>query len=253
MDVVLTLFYYQDFDKQGCPLDCAAGDCQTDETGHVDTPLGNFAVADGLAGAHGGSEKLEGRLPHGSYRVVFTTTGLGSLNVGLRVRTSSLPTDTPLPTFTPTATVPSETPIPTYTPTATETTETLTATPTTSITVTPPKPSPTPTITGTVLPTVLPPEPTDTPENPGPSLTPTSIPPSHPTRTPPPTLEPPTPPANTTPGPLLIPVTGADLSGGGSGTAFYSRLLLRMGIGLLGLGLVFQGIAARFSRSRKPE
>lgn len=251
MGVVLTLFYYQDYDKQGCPLDCAGGDCQVDETGRFDTPLGNFTVADGLLGAHGGSEKLEGSLPQGSYRVVFTTTGLGSINVGLRVRTSSLPTDTPPPTFTPTATVPTETPLPTDTPTATEPAETLTATPTTSVTPAPPKDTPTPTITGTILPTVLPPDPTDTPEEPGPSPTLTSIPPSNPTRTPPPTLEPPTPPANTTPGPVLIPVTGVDLSGGGSGGALYGRLLLHTGIGLLGLGLVFQGIAARFSRSRK--
>jgi len=239
MDVVLTLFYYQDYDKQGCPLDCAGGDCQADETGRFETPLGNFAVADGLLGAHGGSEKLEGRLPQGSYRVVFTTTGLGSINVGLRVRTSSLPTDTPPPTLTPTATVPTETQIPTETPTATEPAETLTATPTASTTSAPPKSSPTPTITGTVLPTIYPPEPTDTPVEP--------------TRTPPPTLEPPTPPADTTPGPVLIPVTGADLSGRGSGAAFYTRFVLHAGIGLLGLGLVFQGIAARISRSKKLE
>jgi hypothetical protein len=31
MGVSLVLFYYQDFDKSGCPFDCSAGKCQTDE------------------------------------------------------------------------------------------------------------------------------------------------------------------------------------------------------------------------------
>jgi hypothetical protein len=237
MDVVLVIFYYQDYDKRGCPFDCSIGECQTDETGWAETPLGNITVTDGKEGASSGSQKLEGRLTQGTYQVVFTSTaGPGhSINVGLRVTASSLPTNTPVP--------PTETPIPTFTATATEpepgetSTATPMATPTDSITSAPPQPTATP--TGTGEPTVLPPVPTGT-----------TIPPDSATSTPLPTLAPPTPPANKTPAPELIPVTGIDLTSGGAGAVFYTRLLLQSGIGLLGLGLVFYGIATGLSRSK---
>jgi hypothetical protein len=248
MDVALKFIYYQDYDKRGCPFDCSTGECQADETGHADTPLGDFDVSDGQLGAAGGSEKLEGRLAQGSYQVVFNTTGTGSINIGLRVTTSSLPTEVPPE--------PTDTPLPTLTPTVTTTAtatppvdEPPTATPTDEITQAPPKPSATPTATGTSV-TVLPPVPTETPNEPG--NTPTSVPPNNPTGTPVPTLAPPSPPANSTPPSVLIPVTGADLTVGGASSTnvdFYKRLLLQSGIGLLGLGLVAYGLAARYRRS----
>jgi hypothetical protein len=227
MDVKLTVFYYQDYDKRGCPFDCATGECQMNETGRFETPLGNIEVPDGVEGAQGGSHKFEGRLTQGSYQVVFIATGM-SINVGVRVLTASLPTGTPLPTFTPTAVEPTQTP---------------TATPVDSIT-----PSVSPTTTGTVLPTVNPPDPTNTPPGPEFTPTPTSI---SPTNTPLPTLEPPPPPANATPGGVLIPVTGDDLTGGGPGAPLYIRLFLFTGVGFLGLGLVFNGAAARYTRPKK--
>jgi hypothetical protein len=255
MDVVLTIFYFQDHDSRGCPFDCSAGDCQTDETGLVETPLGSKEISDGQLGASSGSEKLEGRLSQGSYSVVVSVTGQGSINVGLKVKTASVPIDTAEPE-------PTDTQIPTFTPTATEITSTptpitedvMTPTPTEEITAAPPKPNitATPTATGTGEPTVLPPVPSGTPGEPGATPTATSNPPKNekPTNTPPPTFAPPTPPANVTQAPALIPVTGADLSVQGNNSNFYKQLMLRAGIGLLGLGLVFHGIAAGLSRKK---
>jgi cell division septation protein DedD len=237
MDVELKFIYYQDYDKRGCPFDCEAGECQLAETGHAESPLGSFDISDGQLGATGGSEKLSGQLTQGSYQVVFNTTGTGSINIGLRITTSSLPTDVPPePTDTP-----QPTPTPTLTTTATATPpvdEPPTATPTDVITPAPPGPTATPTATGTTA-TVLPPVPTETP---GEDLTDTPV----------PTLAPPSPPANTTPSPVLIPITGADLSAGAAKAShmdFLTRLLLRSGMGLLGLGLVAYGLTARYRRS----
>jgi hypothetical protein len=120
MTVSLILFYYQDYDKAGCPFDCSQGDCQTDEAGFAETPLGGINVLDGKEGANRGVKKLEGLLEKGTYRVTFTATGNpGSINVGLVVRQTSLPTATPLPTNTPTSTP--IIPTATNTPTATAT------------------------------------------------------------------------------------------------------------------------------------
>lgn len=118
MRVSLVFFYYQDYSKEGCPYDCSTGDCQTDETGNGESPLGGFKVSDGKEGANRGVKKMDGILAKGDYKVSFTANGdPGSLNVGLVVRQESVPTATPLPTNTPTPTeVP---PTATNTPTAT--------------------------------------------------------------------------------------------------------------------------------------
>jgi hypothetical protein len=121
MMVSLIFFYYQDYSKAGCPYDCNNGDCQTDETGNGESPLGDFSVTDGKEGGNRGVKKLEGLLVKGNYLVTFTANGdPGSLNVGLVVRQESVPTATPLPTDTPapTAIIPTatNTPLPTTPP-----------------------------------------------------------------------------------------------------------------------------------------
>ncbi len=122
MRVSLVFFYYQDYSKEGCPFDCSKGDCQTDETGKGESPLGGFKVSDGKEGANRGVKKLEGVLAKGNYQVSFTANGdPGSMNVGLVVRQESVPTATPSPTDPPPPTdIP---PTATNTPTATATTQ----------------------------------------------------------------------------------------------------------------------------------
>jgi len=211
MNVSLVFFYYQDYDKSGCPSDCSVGDCQTDETGKGVTPLGNINVLDGKDGGNRGVKKIEGRLTQGSYQVTFTANGNpGSINVGLNVKTNALPTAIPQPT---------DTPIPTTT-TPTE----------------PPPPTDTPTPTAT-LPLPENPTPTGTQDRP----TATEV-----KRTPPATLPPPTPlPGSSTPM-VLIPVTGARIAGQGSGINGW--LIIPLGIGIFGLGIAFYGIAARLKQ-----
>jgi hypothetical protein len=204
MNVRLVFFYYQDYDRSGCPYECSTGDCQTDEVGKGSSPLGNIVVIDGKEGANRGVKQLEGSLPRGTYKVVFTANGdPGSLNIGLQVHQESLPTETPAPTNTPIPTAI----IPTATPTPTE------------------------------------PEPTSSPTKPGlPEKSPT---PTDPKRTPPATLPPPTPfPGSATPM-ILIPETGAGLSTHNEGIGFNGWLLVPLGIGFIGIGLVFYGIATR--------
>ena len=105
MMVSLVFFYYQDYDKAGCPYDCHNGDCQTDETGNGTSPLGDFSVTDGKEGGNRGVKKMEGLLVKGNYQVTFTANGdPGSINVGLVVNLESVPTATPSPTDTPTPT-----------------------------------------------------------------------------------------------------------------------------------------------------
>lgn len=211
MNVRLVFFYYQDFDKSGCPYDCSTGECQTDETGKGSSPLGNFVVLDGKEGANRGVKQLEGSLTQGTYKVVFTAKGdPGSLNVGLQVHQESPPAETPAPTNTPipTAIIPTATP----TPTATE------------------------------------PEPTSSPTKPSlPGKSPT---PTEPKSKPPATLAPPTPfPGSATPM-ILIPETGAGLSTHSEGTGFNGWLLVPLGIGFIGIGMVYYGIASRLKRER---
>jgi hypothetical protein len=130
MRVSLVFFYYQDYSIEGCPYDCSTGDCQTDETGNGESPLGAFKVSDGKEGANRGVKKMDGILPEGDYNITFTANGHpGSLNVGLVISQESIPTATPLPTDTPSPTV--------KVPTAT-------STPTATITSSPPDEDPTP-------------------------------------------------------------------------------------------------------------
>ena len=220
MEVKLVFFYYQDYDKSGCPYDCSTGECQTDETGKGETPLGNINVLDGNEGGNRGVKKVEGKLTQGTYQVVFKANGNpGSLNVGLNVKTNALPTATPQPTDTPipTATTPTEPPPPT------ETEPSPTDVPTTTATTPAPLESPTPSATKE-----------------GPAPTETEV-----KRTPPATLPPPTPlPGSSTPL-VLIPVTGARTAGQNQGNGW---LLIPLGIGVFGLGIAFYGIATRLKQ-----
>lgn len=247
MDVTVEVFYYQDYDRQGCPFDCATGKCQVNETGEVETPFGSFTIEDGKKGADGGVERQRGILAAGEYSVKFrSTAGHESINVGVNVKKRSLPTETPVPTEVPPATetpmptdVPTDTPTPTDLPTDTPTpTDLPTDTPTPtgtviSVTVSP-EPSETPTPTATGTPAVFPPEP---------SPTPTEV-----ERTPPPTLAPPTPPPGVLRTPAIIPVTGLDLVYAEPGSFLSQNQLLNLGIGFLGLGLVFHGISRKFDK-----
>lgn len=256
MDVTLEIFYYQDYSRDGCPYDCTSGECQLDETGTADSPLGGIQVEDGQLAARAGSESLSGRLSQGVYQVVFRVTGRGSINVGFRARTASLPTeppptDTPEPSPTPippTATPPATYFPPTQTPTGTYTPPTATPT-STSL---PPTPTLTPTYTAT--PTDTPPGPTVLPPNPTPTPT-ADTPPGNGDPTPPPTLPPPAPPVETTQPPVLIPVTGADLSQPmakdptHSDASMLPGLLINIGVALLGFGLVMIGVARYFNRT----
>lgn len=162
MLVSLTFFYYQDYSIPGCPYDCSQGDCQTDETGNGTTPLGDFTVVDGKLGANRGSKRFEGRLPQGTYQVSFTANGNpGSLNVGLNVRQSTVPTATLFPTNTPLPTTPP--PTATLPPTVTPTEPARTQPPAKN-----PTPSPTPR-PGRTPPATLPP-PTPFPGSPAPQV-----------------------------------------------------------------------------------
>lgn len=229
VDVTLGFFYYQDYDKSGCPFDCSTGECQTDEGGKGSSPLGEFFVLDGKEGANRGVKKLRGRLAKGTYQVSFTATGFpGSINVGLNVRTDPVPTPTPKPTKTPTPTKVPETPTATHTPTATGTQpiETPTFTPSGTITGTIPPPSDTPT-------------PTKTAKYPTPTATRVR-------KTPPSTLPPPTPFPGTPTPQILIPVTGIGI---GQVTEIGGWILIPFGLGILGLGIALYGIAVRLKQN----
>jgi hypothetical protein len=224
MEVSLVFFYYQDYDRSGCPFDCSTGDCQTDETGKGVTPLGNINVLDGKEGGNRGVKKIEGHLTQGTYQVVFTANGdPGSINVGLNVKTNALPTATPpQPTDTPIPT----TITPTEPPPPTETEPPPTDIPTTTVTTPPPLESPTPSATQD-----------------GPTPTGTDV-----KRTPPATLPPPTPlPGSSTPM-VLIPVTGARTAGQSQGSGINGWLVIPLGIGVFGLGIAFYGIATRLKQ-----
>jgi hypothetical protein len=252
MMVNLEFFYYQDYDVDGCPFDCSTGSCQEFETGDIESPLGSFSIADGKEGADGGVERQKGVLSKGSYTARFKFTGFkGSINVGFRAKTSSLPTETPTQvppsTETPTPTQElTDTPTPTAeltdTPTPTGTTSAVTTTATQPVTTVVP-PGSTPTATGT-LPTASPTA-TETPITtvlpPAQTGTPTEVEP-----TPPATLSPPTPPPGAQRTPAIIPVTGQDPAYLPGQSTLTNSQLLNLGIGLLGLGLVLHGISKKF-------
>ena len=244
-NVTLEFFWYQDYQKDGCPKDCTTDrSCQSDEIAHVTTPLGDFDIEDGYIGPAGDKNILKGVLPPGAYTVTANATGLGSVNIGLDVTMSVIPTVAPADTSTPTPTeipptaTPSEIPVnPTTSPSPTATATPVikppllpSTTPTATATQgTPVGPSASPTPTGTSV--VNPPqEPSPTPieENPTETVAPTTV----------ATLPPPS--GGTHPA-VLIPVTGADLTErpvqGNN-----QKLFLNLGISLLGLGLIFHGL-----------
>ena len=255
MDVELEWFWYQDYDDYGCPFDCTTGKCQSVEIGEGESPFGTFIVEDGKLGADGGKERQSGRLTQGTYTASFHVTGHGSINIGLKVHRSSVPTNTPVPTDTntpmPTATpADTSTPAPSETPAATETPNETPLTPSPTFTQTTPGTPQPPVPTSTGTPVIEPPEPSATPSVTPPTETSVPIPtatqvsteePPEPTKVS--TLPPPEPPSGATSVPKLIPVTGAGLRHGGlSLPEIYQRILLNIGIGLLGLGLLFHGL-----------
>jgi hypothetical protein len=251
MDVELEFFYYQDYNPEGCPFDCSAGDCQTDEIGECTSPFGDFEVADGTEGINSGTVLQSGRLTQGSYSASFSVTGKGSINIGLRIHKKSVP-PTPVPdTATPT---PMKTATPTQTelpPVSTETpTPTATATPTDNVlppvgfTATPTSTPETPTgITPTATPTELVNPPLA--NNPTPTATPTDeVRPPRPrkTSTPPPTLPPPSAATPSGQSPVLVPVTGGDLAALDAQNSLVQGLFLKLGAALIGLALIFHGV-----------
>ena len=262
MFVVLEFFYYQDYDRSGCPFDCSTGTCQTDEIGQGESPLGGFTISDGQLGAHHGKVNLKGSLVQGSYQAHFWVTGKGSINIGLRVHRSILPTDSPTPTLT--EIPPSETSTPTFTATSTATstptgtrspsqTPTLTAsfTPTASLTLTPTETDvpPTPTRSRPSQTPTRPPIRTEPPRTPTstsssvPELTTTSTSTPITLQTPAGTLPPPTPPSSFVQPPIIVPVTGGELASDQANSARFIPIFLNLGIGLLGIGLVASGLA----------
>jgi hypothetical protein len=144
-------------------------------------------------------------------------------------------TATLIPTPTETATIVVTDPVVTLTPTDTPTptnTATFTATPEVTdpvVTLTP---------TDTPIPTATDPAATQTPTNPPPTNTP-SQPETATSPTPPPTLPPPA----DTPELVLIPDTGVDLSFADFDNRFL--VVFFLGLGFLGVGLVFHGISKR--------
>jgi len=208
MLVSLSFFYYQDHSKAGCPYDCSTGDCQSDETGKGVTPLGNFNVLDGQEGANRGSKKFEGRLAQGTYQVTFTANGDPG---SLNVGLNVRQNS-----------VPTATPFPTNTPVPTDV---------------PP--------TATNPPTATPVTPTATESVPSLVESPTPTPTSKPKRNPPATLPPPTPFPGSPAPQALIPLTGSVESLTSSANMW---VLIPFGVGLLGLGIAFYGIATRFKK-----
>lgn len=268
MYVTLEFFYYQDYDRSGCPFDCSKGVCQTDEIGKGESPLGEFSISDGQLGAHSGKVKLTGTLLQGSYQARFWVTGKGSINIGLRVHRSIIPTDTPVPTDTNTPTPTEPSPTPTLTETPPTVTYTPTFTSTSTATSTPTRTPRTPTPTASFTPTHTPTVSTATPTHPRPSKTstqppirtqpprtPTSTVPSVPEltstatatlitlQTPAGTLPPPTPPSGFVQPPIIVPVTGGELASDQASSARFIPVFLNLGIGLLGIGLVASGLA----------
>jgi hypothetical protein len=245
MDVELEFFYYQDYNPEGCPFDCSAGDCQTDETGEGTSPFGDFVVDDGKEGINSGTVRQSGLLTQGSYNASFSVTGKGSINIGLRIHKKSVPppadTATPIPTETATPTQTEQPPVSTETPTPTPTDNVL---PPVGFTATPTSTPETPTgITPTATPTELVNPPIA--NNPTPTATPTDeVQPPRPkkTSTPPPTLPPPSAATPSGQSPVLVPVTGGDLAALDAQNDLVQGLFLKLSAALLGVGLIFHGI-----------
>lgn len=243
MNVTLKWFWYQDYERDGCPKDCLTDrNCQLDEIAHVSSPLGDFDIEDGVIGPADGSYTLNGPLSQGAYSVTAIATGRGSINIRMVVTKNLVPTVVPTDTSTPTPTEAPPTPTPTeipVNPTASPSpSPTATETP---VVQTPVNPSATPTATSTQV----------LPVGPSPSPTPTEE--ERPRETPSPTtiatLPPPaTNPSGTQPA-ILIPVTGADLTEGSASLNIYQKLFLNFGISLLGLGLIFHALGNHFRKN----
>lgn len=166
----------------------------------------------------------------------------------------------PPPTFT--NTPPPQAPAPTSTntsppPTATSTNTSLPPTATLTNTL----PPPTATATNTALPPTAtltntsPPELAEGPY-PGPGTATSTLSPGElatlialGTRSAPGTVSPP----GVTETPALIPQTGIDFSGGGIQLLYYQRIFYGLGIGLLGLGLVFRSIANKLNEDEEQD
>jgi hypothetical protein len=183
---------------------------------------------------------------------------------------TATPTEVPpseTPTQTDTLTPPTETLTPTVTPTETTIPPTSTATPTgqpPTDTATPTSTDPPPSQTPTPTPTNIPEQPSVTPtatrtgKPPVKSPTPTSVVPATPTeihiviRPPAGTLPPPTPPSDFVYPPIIVPVTGAEMTSA-TASARFIPIFLNLGIGLLGIGLVTSGLARRLRREDDPQ
>ena len=162
---------------------------------------------------------------------------------------TATPTNTATNTATPTETAtivvtdPVDTPTPTNTQTPTNT-ATFTATPTNTATLTATlvvtDPVVTLTPTETSIPTATDPAATNTPTDPPPTNTPTQ-PVTATSPTPPPTLPPPA----DTPELVLIPDTGVDLSFANFDFNNDYLMVLLLGLGFVGIGLIFHGISNR--------
>jgi hypothetical protein len=251
MDVDLEFFYYQDRERDGCPFDCSAGDCQLDEIGEGTSPFGEFTVEDGIEGANSGSIRQSGRLPQGSYTASFSVTGKGSINIGLRIKMESVPlppADTATPTPTQETATPTQVVLPPV-PTATNTLPPVEATPTENVT----SPAPTQTPTSTpetptgITPTATPTNSVLPPVDSGPTPTATPIDEVRPPRpkktaTPPATLPPPSAPTQSGQPPILVPVTGGDLAAGDLQSGLVQSVFMKLGAALLGLALVLHRI-----------
>jgi hypothetical protein len=144
---------------------------------------------------------------------------------------------------TPTATG-TATPTDTATPTSTATN---TATPTETATLVATEPIVTLSPTATSTPTATNPPSTQPPTNPTPTRTPTN-PPLAASPTSPPTLAQPTAPAETPQ--ILIPETGLDLSLSNQTSGFSFWMILLLGLGFVGIGLIFNGISTQLTRNK---
>jgi hypothetical protein len=183
-----------------------------------------------------------------------------------QVETPETPTEPPPTEVTPTEPTPTD-PTPTD-PTPTDPTPTdPTPTEPTPTDPTPTEPTPTePTPTEPTFtdPTPTEPKPTDpTPTEPTPTDSPETVTPTDPpekatptdppkpkTPTPPPTLSQPTPMKTDSP-PILIPVTGVDLSA--SNQIFGTRFFLFLGLTFIGIGMIFHGVSNRRTRNEPQE
>ncbi len=145
---------------------------------------------------------------------------------------------------TPTATG-TATPTDTATPTSTATN---TATPTETATLVATEPIVTLSPTATSTPTATNPPSTQPPTNPTPTRTPTNTAAASPTPTPLPPLAQPTAPAETPQ--ILIPETGLDLSLSNQSSGFNFWMVLILGMGFVGIGLVFHGISTQLTRNK---